>query len=261
MVSRVLSDPTIDSRDVRSLRAVSLGGSPVAPELMDRMRACFPNVERGISVPYGLSEAGGILTVASGRDTTKRPGTVGRPLPLVQLRIDEPDEAGNGEVVARTPTQMLGYWGDDQDGTIDDEGWLHTGDLGRLDTDGYLYITGRLKDLIIRGGENIAAAHVESILLQHPEVCDVCVVGRTDPDLGEAVGAAVVVSTASTVTVEELSSFARDRLAYFEVPTEWWLRTSSLPSNDVGKVQKRAVLAEWPESRGVLDERIQGERA
>ena len=255
MVSRVLNDPSIEGRDLSSVRAISLGGAPVLPELVARVKTRFSNVERGVSQVYGLSEAGGTLTAASGRDLTERPGTAGRPLPIVELRIDRPDEKGTGEVVARTPTQMLGYWGQPSDGTIDEDGWLHTGDLGHLDADGYLFITGRLKDLIIRGGENIASTHVEDVLLKHPEVREVAVCGRPDPDLGEIVAAAVVLDPASTVTVAELRSFAAEHLAYFEVPSNWWLRTEPLPANDVGKVRKRDLLAAWPETNAVTDDR------
>jgi acyl-CoA synthetase (AMP-forming)/AMP-acid ligase II len=260
MVNRVLSEPSIGDRDLTSVRAISLGGSPVPPELVIRIKARFPNVERGVSQVYGLSEVGGTLTAASGRDLVERPGTAGRALPLVELRIDRPDETGTGEVVARTPTQMLGYWGQPTDGAadtgiIDDGGWVHTGDLGHLDDDGYLFITGRAKDLIIRGGENIAAPHVENVLLRHPEVREVAVCGRPDPDLGEIVAAAVVLSPASTVTVAELRSFAAGQLAYFEIPSTWWLRTEPLPSNDVGKVQKSQLLAAWPEADAITDDR------
>jgi acyl-CoA synthetase (AMP-forming)/AMP-acid ligase II len=264
MVNRVLNDPSIEGRDLTSVRAISLGGSPVPPELVTRIKTRFPNVERGVSQVYGLSEAGGTITAASGRDLIERPGTAGRALPLVELRIDQPDEKGTGEVVARTPTQMLGYWGQASDtrgpgcpreDSIDEDGWVHTGDLGHLDDGGYLFITGRMKDLIIRGGENIAAPHVENVLLRHPEVRDVAVCGRPDPDLGEIVAAAVVLDGASTVTVTDLRSFAAEHLAYFELPTSWWLRTEALPSNDVGKVQKRQLLAGWPAGDGVIDDR------
>lgn len=255
MVNRVLNDPSIEGRDLSSVRAISLGGAPVPPELVTRIKTRFPNVERGVSQVYGLSEAGGTITAASGRDLVERPGTAGRALPLVELRIDKPDEKGTGEVVARAPIQMLGYWGQPSDTTIDADGWLRTGDLGHLDTDGYLFITGRVKDLIIRGGENIAAPHVENVLLRHPEVRDVAVCGRPDPDLGEIVAAAVVLDPASTVTVNDLRSFAAEHLAYFEVPTSWWLRTEPLPSNDVGKVQKRQLQATWPDGDAIVDDR------
>jgi long-chain acyl-CoA synthetase len=264
MVSRVLNDPTIEGRDLSSVRAISLGGAPVLPELVARVKTRFPNVERGVSQVYGLSEAGGTLTAASGRDLVERPGTAGRALPIVELRIDQPDENGNGEVVARTPTQMLGYWGQPSDARgpgcpredcIDEDGWVHTGDVGHIDADGYLFITGRLKDLIIRGGENIASIHVEDVLLKHPEVREVAVCGRPDPDLGEIVAAAVVVAPDSPVTVAELRAFAAEHLAYFEIPTSWWIRAEPLPANDVGKVRKGDLLAAWPADDHITDDR------
>ena len=125
MVNRVLSEPSIGRRDLTTVRSISLGGSPVPPKLVTRIKTRFPSVERGVSQVYGLSEGGGTLTAASGRDLVERPGTAGRPLPLVELRIDRPDEKGTGEVVARTPTQMLGYWGQASDDAIDAEGWVH----------------------------------------------------------------------------------------------------------------------------------------
>ena len=255
MVSRVLNDPTIEGRDLSTVRAISLGGAPVLPELVARVKTRFPNVERGVSQVYGLSEGGGTLTAASGRDLAERPGTAGRALPIVELRIDRADEQGTGEVVARTPTVMLGYWGQPSDGVVDEDGWVHTGDVGHIDADGYLFITGRLKDLIIRGGENIAAPHVEDVLLKHPDVREVAVCGRPDPDLGEIVAAAVVVAPDSPVAVAELRAFAAEHLAYFEVPTSWWIRAEALPANDVGKVRKRDLLAAWPAGDEITDDR------
>jgi long-chain acyl-CoA synthetase len=230
------------------VRAISLGGAPVLPELVARIKSRFPNVERGVSQVYGLSEGGGTLTAASGRDLVERPGTAGRPLPIVELRIDDPDEDGTGEVTARTPTQMLGYWGQPSGGVIDADGWVHTGDVGHIDAGGYLFITGRLKDLIIRGGENVAAPHVEDVLLKHPDVREVAVCGLPDPDLGEVVAAAIVVEAGAAVTAADLRAFAADHLAYFEVPSRWWLRTETLPANAVGKVDKHALASAWPQA-------------
>ncbi|MGH9036356.1 MAG: class I adenylate-forming enzyme family protein, partial [Acidimicrobiia bacterium] len=246
MVSRVLDLPGLDTRDLSSVRSLTLGGSSVAPELVERVRARFPNATRGISQIYGQSEAGGTLTAATDRDLLARPGTVGRALPVVELRIDDPGADGVGEVLARTPAQMSGYWGQPEDDPFTPDGWLRTGDLGHLDADGYLYLTGRSKDIIIRGGENIAAPHVESALLNHDQVRDVTVVGLPDPDLGEVVGAVVVVAPDSTVTIDELVDVARERLAYFAVPTRWWVRLAGLPVNATGKVDKKALQQAFP---------------
>jgi acyl-CoA synthetase (AMP-forming)/AMP-acid ligase II len=245
MVSRVLEHPDIRLRDVGSLRSISVGGSPVPTALVRRMRAAFANTRSGVGTIYGLTEAGGTLTAASGRDLAERPGTVGRPLPLAEIRIACPDRDGVGEILARTPTQMDGYWGG-RDDAIDAEGWIHTGDVGRLDADGYLYVTGRSKEVIIRGGENIACNHVEDQLLAHPDVLECAVLGQPHDDLGEEVAVAVVLRPGAAVNTNGLADFLRDRLAYFEIPSRWWLRDLPLPCNDTGKVDKRLLAATWP---------------
>jgi long-chain acyl-CoA synthetase len=242
MAIRVLEDPSLPARDLTKVRSISVGGAPVTPELSDRLRAAFPSVRRGISTVYGMTEAGGTVAAASGALMAEHPQTAGRPLPVVELRIEGADESGTGEIVVRTPSQMLGYWGEDAPDIIDADGWLHTGDLGRID-DGLLYVTGRAKDVIIRGGENIAAAHVEQVLHQHPAVAAVAVVGLPDPDLGEIVGA--LVQLRAPVTEADLTAFAAERLGRFQVPARWRLQTEPLPMTDAGKIAKHELRAAW----------------
>jgi acyl-CoA synthetase (AMP-forming)/AMP-acid ligase II len=248
MVARLLALEGLEARDLTSVRSVTLGGAPVPPGLMDRLRAAFPAVRDRVGTGWGLTEAGGQLTAASGRDTLERPGTVGRALPFVELRIAAPDTHGAGEVLARSPMQMTGYVGTEPTQDIDAEGWLRTGDLGRIDGDGWLWLTGRSKDVIVRGGENVAAAHVERALAEHPAVVDAAVVGLPHEDLGEEVAAAVTVRDA--VTAGELRAFAGQRLASFAVPTRWWVRRDPLPTNDVGKVAKRRLQDDWQDRTG-----------
>jgi long-chain acyl-CoA synthetase len=242
MVTRVLEDPTLPGRDLSTVRSISLGGSPVTPELTDRLRAAFPSVRRGVSTVYGMTEAGGTVAAASGALMADHPQTSGRPMPIVEVRIDAQDEAGAGEIVVRTPSQMLGYWAQAAPDVIDPDGWLHTGDLGYID-DGLLYVTGRAKDVIIRGGENIAAARVEEVLHRHPAVAAVAVVGLPDPDLGEVVGA--IVQPRGPVTAGELAEFAAASLGRFQVPARWWLHSGPLPMTEAGKADKRALRASW----------------
>jgi long-chain acyl-CoA synthetase len=242
MVTRVLEDPTLPGRDLTKVRSISLGGAPVTPELIDRLRAAFPAVKRGVSTIYGMTEAGGTVASAPGAAMVDHPHTSGRPLPVVELRIDRPDATGIGEIVVRTPSQMIGYWGEEAPHVIDADGWLHTGDVGRLD-EGLLYLTGRAKDVIIRGGENIAAAHVEEVLYRHPAVAAVAVVGLPDAEFGEIVGA--IVQLRIPVPVDKLAAFAAAHLGRFELPTKWWLHPDPLPMTDAGKVHKRALRAEW----------------
>ena len=240
MATRLLDHPDIAHRDLRSLRTVTLGGAPVHGELLRRVREGLPGVQSRIATGYGLSENGGQATAAGGNDVSQRPGSSGRPLPLTEVRIMARPGLPDGEVLVRAPTQMLGYFGTES--PMDDEGWLHTGDLGRLDDDGYLWITGRSKDLIIRGGENIAPAAVEQALMTIPGVSEAAVVGVPHPDLGEDVLAIVVVS--GGISADRLRDEMRTKVASFAVPGQWRLRTEPLPVNQTGKVDKPALMAE-----------------
>jgi long-chain acyl-CoA synthetase len=215
----------------------------------------FSGVKGRVGSLYGLTEAGGVLAAGSGRDIADRPGCVGRALPVVELRIARPDAGGIGEIQARTPTTTSGYLGDDA-GVADESGWVSSGDLGRIDEDGWLYVTGRSKDIIIRAGENVAAVHVEASLLTHQDVVEAAVVPLPHPDLGEDVGAVVVLRPGATATASDLEAHARQMLARFEVPSTWWIRQASLPTNATGKVVRREVLREWLDRGGVaLDDR------
>ncbi len=245
MAFRVLEHPSLVGRDLSRVRSISLGGAAVQPELTARLRVAFPGAHRGLSTIYGMTETGGTVASASGRVMAEHPRTSGKPTPVSEIRIDSSDDEGVGEILVRTPGQMLGYWGQREAAIIDAEGWVHTGDLGRIE-EGLLYVTGRSKDIIIRGGENIASAHVESALLRHPAVRNAAVVARPDPDLGERVGAAIELESTTPVSAQELAEFARTQLPNHEVPTDWWLLTEQLPMTDAGKVDKRKLKASWP---------------
>jgi long-chain acyl-CoA synthetase len=257
MVTRVLDHPDLAVRDVSSVTSVPMGGSAVSPELRERVAAAFPGMRarNRVGSLYGLTEAGGVLAAGSGRDVAGRPGCVGRALPVVELRIADPDAEGVGEIQARTPTSTGGYLGE-PGGIADADGWIPTGDRGRLDDEGWLYVTGRSKDIVIRGGENVACVHVEDVLLTHPDVLEAAVVALPHPDLGEDVGAAVVLRPGATVSPDELAAHARTRLARFEVPGAWWVRRDPLPLNASGKVLRREVRREWLDRGGATtDER------
>ncbi|HEY1968573.1 MAG TPA: class I adenylate-forming enzyme family protein [Pseudonocardia sp.] len=256
MASRVLEHPSVPGRDLDSVRSISMGGAPVQPELVRRLRTVFPNAARGMSTIYGMTETGGTVAAASGVTMAEHPTTAGAPLPVVELRIDDANADGDGEIVVRTPGQMIGYWGSTErsaSGTsigtetdlVDADGWVHTGDQGRV-VDGLLYVTGRIKDLIIRGGENIAPAHVEAVLLRHAAVRNVAVLGLPDPDLGERVVAVVQLEPGSQVSEDELAAFCAPELASYERPAGWWLRTEELPMHDSGKTDKLRLRADWP---------------
>ena len=240
MAARLLEHPDFDSRDLSSLRSFPLGGAPVPPVLLERLARRLPQLKgRGMVNMWGMTEGGGFFTVATGADLERHPKTVGRPLPTVELRIDD------GEIVVRSPTVMLGYVGV-QDDTVDSEGWLRSGDLGHLDEDGFLFIDGRSKDMVIRGGENIACPHVEAALLRHPDVVEAAAIGLPHPDLGEELAAVVVYRAGGRPPTEaELTAHMADEVAYFAVPTRWRIRTEPLPTVGTEKVDKKSLRDEF----------------
>ena len=195
---------------------------------------------------WGMTEGGGFFTVATGSDLQRFPKTVGRALPTVELRIEAPDADGIGEVIVRSPTNMSRYVGI-EDATVDSDGWLRTGDLGCLNDQGYLFIDGRSKDMVIRGGENIACPHVEAALMRHPDVVDAAAVGLPHPDLGEELAAVVVYRSGGRAPTEgELAAHMHAEVAYFAVPTRWMIREQPLPTVGTEKVDKRRLATEFP---------------
>ncbi len=250
MATRLLEHPDFDSRDLSSLRSFPLGGAPVPPVLLERLARRLPQLRgRGMVNMWGMTEGGGFFTVATGADLQRHPKTVGRALPTVEVRIDAPDGDGRGEILARSPTVMLGYvgvGGDAAGETMDSEGWLRTGDLGHLDEEGYLFIDGRSKDMVIRAGENIACPHVEAALMRHPAVVDAAALGMPHPDLGEELVAVVVHRAGGPVPTEaELSAHMAGEVAYFAVPTRWRIRAQPLPTVGTEKVDKKALADEF----------------
>jgi acyl-CoA synthetase (AMP-forming)/AMP-acid ligase II len=192
-----------------------------------------------------MSEGAGFFTLAIGPDLERFPNTVGKAFPTVELKIAEPGDLGAGEILVRSPTLMRGYLGI-TDGTIDSDGWLRTGDLGHLNDEGYLFIDGRSKDMVIRGGENIACPHVEAALMRHPDVVDAAAIGLPHPDLGEELAAVVVYRAGDRgPTEDELSRHMADEVAYFAVPTRWIIRTEPLPTVGTEKVDKRNLAKEF----------------
>lgn len=240
MVSRLLDHPDLASRDLSSLRSISVGGAPVHAELMQRIRSELPSVSPRIPTGYGLTENGGQATASAGAESAEQLGSTGKPLPCVEISFLAQPGMPDGEILLRSPTQMTGFFGLDES-PIDANGWLHTGDLGRLDEHGNLWITGRCKDMIIRGGENIAPVAIERALIAIPGVTEAAVFGIPHPDLGEEVMA--VVTTGGNLTPQQLEAQLRKSIASFSVPSRWHLQTQALPTNDAGKVDKKVLRA------------------
>ncbi len=240
MVSRLLDHPDAATRDVSSLKSISIGGAPVHAELMQRIRVGLPSVSPRIPTGYGLTENGGQATAAAGSEDIAQLGSTGRPLPCVEIKFLEYPGLPDGEILLRSPTQMAGYYGL-QESPIDADGWLHTGDLGRLDEKGNLWITGRCKDMIIRGGENIAPAAVEGAIMTVAGVNEAVVFGIPHPDLGEEVMAIVVGEPG--LTEQQVKEQIRAKVASFAIPSRWRFQTQPLATNQTGKVDKAAISA------------------
>jgi O-succinylbenzoic acid--CoA ligase len=208
--------------DLAAPRAILVGGGPVPKEPLEEA------IGRGATVvqTYGLTEACSQVSTLAPADASRKLGSAGRPLLTTHVRIDE------GEILVQGPTISPERF--------DDDGWLHTGDLGRIDEEGFLYVEDRMDDLIVSGGENIVPAEVEATLLRHPDVADAAVVGREDPEWQQAVTAIVVLEEGSTASPDELRRHCAETLAGFKVPKRVEL-ASALPRTPSGKLLRRAL--------------------
>ncbi|HET9772265.1 MAG TPA: class I adenylate-forming enzyme family protein [Acidimicrobiia bacterium] len=236
--------------DLTSLKSMAAGASSVPAEFVRRVDEQFTaKVSPGNG--YGLTETCGAMVGIAGAAYRDRPTSVGRPLsPLNEVRVagesGEPLGPGEvGEIWLKGPTVVRGYLNDDEATAASfTDGWFHTGDLGTVDTDGYVYVVDRLKDVVIRGGENVYAAEVESVLFEHPDVVDAAVVGAPHPRLGEEVAAFVCLRPGAAPTADDLRRHASARLARFKVPSVVVFRDGPLPRNAAGKVLKRVLREE-----------------
>ena len=237
------------------VRGVPLGGAAVPPDLPVRARAVFgPTVQ--ILNGYGSTETTSAVVLNVGVEYEARPNSVGRPNLTADARVAGADGEwlGTGEVgelCFRSPQVVKGYWNDEAS-TAESfrDGWFHTGDIGYIDEDGFVYVVDRLKDVVIRGGENVYCVEVEAVLHDHPDVTEVAVVGISEPVMGERVCAVVVPRDGSPPTLAELRAFAAGRLATFKCP-EALSVTDELPKTATGKVDKKAVRAELSDGAGV----------
>ncbi len=236
--------------DLGSVRIAAAGGSMVPPELIRRITARFGCQ---FSTVYGQTECCPLITVARPDDPFEDLcETIGQPVPQTEVAIRNP-ETGEvvptgvvGEITARSYAVMLGY-NDDPEATaraIDAEGWLHTGDLGTMDARGFVKITGRVKDMIIRGGENLFPAEIENVLLEHPAVAEVAVVGVPDERMGEAAAAFVRVAAGAAFDPAALVAHCRANLAAQKTPTHWHA-VSEWPLTGSGKIQKFVLRDQW----------------
>ncbi|MEV0708865.1 class I adenylate-forming enzyme family protein [Nocardia aurea] len=246
MASRLLA-ADLSRYDLSCLAAFSLNSAPSSHALQERLRQRLPVTRTVLATSYGMTECSTAATLAAPAELAAFPDTVGRPVIGVALEIR--DEAGEpvcdgveGEIWVRSPYVMLGYWQDEAAtaAAITPDRWLRTGDIGVMEQ-GRLRLSGRRSDLILRGGENVYPTEVEQCLEEHPAVRECAVVGIPDADLGQRVAALVVVDDAAAVSAEDLTEFARARLAYYKVPVRWRITTTALTRNATGKVVRTGV--------------------
>ncbi len=237
-----VNTPGLDKIDVSSLRGAFSGAAPLPVVILEKFRT-LTGVE--ISEGYGLSETAPTLT-SNMAGPKNKPGAVGPPIKEVKIRIvDENDKDVGpgevGEVVAQGPNIFLGYWGrPDATEEAMRGGWFHTGDMGRFDEDGYLYIVDRKKDMVVVSGFNVYPIELENVILRHPKIMDCAVIGVPHEYQGESVKAVVVLKPDQAMTGEEFNAYCREHMAAFKVP-KFVVFRDSLPKNATGKVLKRVI--------------------
>jgi len=255
MLKRVMEVDDFDQYDLSTLRLITYGAAPMPFEVVRHACDVFPPRGIGLMNAYGQTEATGSMSFLAPDDhrldgtpeenerKVERLRSVGRPMPDIQVAIMAPDGRAlpvneDGEICIRGDRVMRGYnKRDDDTGEALRDGWLHTGDVGKLDDDGYLFITGRLKDMIIRGGENIAPAEIENVLEDHPAIAEAAVIGVPDNEWGEIIKAILVADRGERPGTEELTAYVKSRLASYKAPAlyEW---VDELPRNHLGKILK-----------------------
>ena len=240
----VMHHPQFATLDVSGIRWISYGGAPIAESLVHRIKDAFPNARVGNG--FGLTETSSLTSFLPHEEAAEHADSVGFAMPVVDIAVEEPDpETMVGELLVRGPNVVQGYW-NKADATAETfvDGWLHTGDLARIDEDGFLKIVDRKKDMINRGGENVYSIEVENALAGAPGVGEAAAVGVPDEMMGEKVGAVIVPAPGEKLDVEAIVSHCRRSLADFKVPQYLALREEPLPRNPAGKVLKAQLREE-----------------
>jgi long-chain acyl-CoA synthetase len=231
MAWQVLNSPDFATRDTSSVRSVAYGGAPAPPEIVKRIKQQFPG--GSASNGYGLTETSSVTSMNTGDDYVRKPTSCGPPVPVCDVRVvdahgEDVPTGEPGELWIKGPNIVKGYWNKPEATAASfSDGWLHTGDVARLDDEGFIFIVDRAKDMVIRGGENVYSAEVEAALFEHPAVADAAVV--------------VVLRPGAEATADELRAHVAERIASFKVPAHIWFNADPLPRNPAGKVLKREL--------------------
>jgi long-chain acyl-CoA synthetase len=246
LLQRLIESPNLDKYDLSTLQVISTAGAPTPPEIAARAHQVL-QTKPNLATSYGLTEVHGMASSIGGDDYLAHKNSVGRPSPIVEVRIvnDRNEDVATGmpgQILLGGATVTPGYWNraEDTAKTIID-GWLHTGDIGYVDGEGYLYISDRAKDMVIRAGENVYCVEVENVLAEHPEIAEAAVFGVPDRDLGERVKAVVVRRPGSQLSVKDVQAHVGKALAKFKVPEDVEFTDDPLPRNPAGKLLKNIL--------------------
>lgn len=245
MLNLLTQMPEAKPYDLDSLEVLAYGGSPMAPELVRRTRKLLPNAK--LLQCYGLSETGFLTGLEDREHVEARLLSCGRPCPGIDLRVE--DETGievavgqHGELVARGPNVMQGYWNNPQESALAfRNGMFRTGDIGYQDSDGFFYILDRLKDMIVTGGENVYSGEVEAAIYKHPAVREAAVFGIPDSQWGELVTACIVLKPGMSLSANDLTTYCRQFLANYKIPRRIEFSDTELPKSGAGKILKRIL--------------------
>jgi long-chain acyl-CoA synthetase len=241
-----ISQPNFPEIDTSGVLRVAYGGAPIAPDLVGRILLAFPNARVGNG--FGLTETSSVTTFLPHEFARVRPDSVGFAAPVIDLDLFEPDSGGVGELLVRGPNVVKGYWNKPEatEQTFVNR-WLHTGDLARIDSNGFVQIVDRKKDMVNRGGENVYCVEVENALCAHPAIFECAVMGVPDTMMGEKVGAFVVLKPGAKAEPEEICEFLESLLADFKIPQFMIIRSELLPRNPGGKILKPRLRqdADW----------------
>lgn len=244
----LLECPDFEKRDTSSLKSVGGGGAPAPPELVRRVDDGFSRARPGIG--YGMTETNALGPQNSGDDYIRKPTSSGRASPIMDVQVMDAD--GNevargevGEICFRGANLIAGYW-NKPEATAETikGGWLYSGDIGRMDEEGFIYVEDRAKDMVLRAGENIYSAEVEAAIYEYDPIYEAAVFGLPHERLGEEVAVAVMAKAGSTIDVGALQRHIGERLAKFKVPTQVFIFDESLPRNAAGKILKREIRDE-----------------
>ncbi|WP_077146087.1 long-chain fatty acid--CoA ligase [Sphingopyxis sp. KK2] len=254
MIRSLLDTPDLARSDLSSLRLISYGAAPMPEALLDEIMAALPQTH--FLQSYGMTELAPVVTILGARDHMRGTGdqgllrSAGRAVRLSEVRVVGPDDVGLpagqvGEIVARGPNVMLGYWNrPDLTAEALRGGWMHTGDAGYFNAEGYLFVVDRIKDMIISGGENIYSQEVEDVIGAHPAVAQCAVIGVPDPHWGETVHAVVLFRPQMSASADEIIAHCRNRLAHFKCPRAIHIRNEPMPLSGANKILKTALRSE-----------------